>query len=137
MATINGVAWPPYPKWLGPTFGDWCQEDPELLEAYEWPDYSGTMTGEGNWVDLFITQTDDFPIGRLWISPDQECVGMLPLPGGNQDYMTKSILELRELLHHEVDAFRAYDYIKNQYYADEEQTGDLSDAVNGTATIGP
>lgn len=134
MTLINGISWPPMPKWLGPTFDQFAQQDPQLIEAYEWDDYPGEIKGEGNWIDLYLTPGDDYPVGRLWLSPDQEACGLMPLPNCNHDHMTRIILELRELHTNGVDAFAAYAYAKDQYYAGEEQTGELRDARDGAAS---
>lgn len=123
----EGLEWPPFPKWLGPSFDQWSQQDPELIPAYDWPDYPGEPTGEINWVDLYLDEAGKYIVGRLWISPDAGSVGVAPVEGGNFDYITKSILELREMYRHDVSVFSAYDYVKAQYYCGEEETGDAKD----------
>jgi hypothetical protein len=42
--------------------------------------------------------------------------------------LTKIALELREFNHNGVNPMQAYDYIKRDYFANEEETGDLADA---------
>lgn len=116
------------PNWLTAAWDQFVAEDPELQQAYDWPDYPSEMSGEGNWLDLYLTPTDDFPVGRLWLNFDTENIGLELLPQGNINYATKIALELREYHHHGVNAINAYSQIRNDYYADEEQTGELSSA---------
>lgn len=123
----EGLEWPPYPKWLGPSFDQWAQQDPELIPAYDWPDYPGPRKGEGNWVELYLDEAGKFPVGVVWLSPEHGSVGIIPAENGNYDYVAKSVLELREMFRHEVSPFAAYDYIKGEYYCGEEETGDLKD----------
>lgn len=124
----------PMPKWLsGPTFHQWVLEDKELLSAYDWPDYPGEMVGDGNWVDVFVTETDDFIIGRLWVNPEANSVGLEFIEGGDLLHFAKAALTLREFYHHGVDALQAYEYIKREFYCGEEETGELKDAVLSAA----
>ena len=116
------------PNWLTPAFDDFVDADPELQLAFDYADYPSDMSGEGNWIDLFLTPSDEHPVGRLWINPDTGSIGLQALPGGNITYATKVALELREFHHNGVDAIRTYDFLKGQYFANEEQTGDLKGA---------
>jgi hypothetical protein len=124
--------WPPTPNWLGPAFDSFVQADPELIQAYDWPDYPGDMAGEGNWLDLYIDANGANPVGRLWVNPDKSVVGISFLEGGNLTYYTKACLELREMFHHEVTPLMAFDFIKQQFFAGEQQSGELANAQEGT-----
>jgi hypothetical protein len=104
------------------------RDDPELMKAYGWDDYPSDLAGEGNWVDLFLDETDDHPVGRLWINPDSGDIGLIALQHTNITYASKVALELREFAHHGVGPRLAYDYIKDDYYCGEEQTGELKEA---------
>lgn len=122
------------PNWLSAGFGKMCEDDPSLEFAYDLKDYPSAQTGEGNWIDLYLTPDDSNPVARLWFNPDTENIGLILLPGSNIDYATKAALELRQLKAANVNVFQAYSYIKAQHYANAEQTGDLEDASTGTAT---
>lgn len=124
MATFQPIT----PNWLTPAFDDFTDTDPELQLAYDYADYPSDMSGEGNWTDMFLTPSDEFPVGRLWINPETNNIGLEALPNGNITYATKVALELREFHHNGVDAMRTYDFLKDQYFAGEEQSGDLADA---------
>jgi hypothetical protein len=119
---------PQTPNWLSPSWDDMYKEDPELIEAYGYPDYPDKMTGEGNWIDLFLDAGGQTPVGRLWIGPDAQTIGLEQVQNGNVTWLTKSALNLREFNKHGVGIFSAYDFVKNDYYCGEEKTGDLSDA---------
>jgi hypothetical protein len=116
------------PNWLTGAWDQFIAEDPELEYAYDYANYPSDMYGEGNWIDLYLTDSDEFPIGRLWINPETENIGLQALPQGNISYLTKIALELREFRHNGVDPLTAYEYIKRDYFAGEEQAGDLADA---------
>jgi hypothetical protein len=118
------------PNWLSASWDQFVADDPELQDAYGYDDYPSVLGGEGNWVDLYLTLSDEHPVGRLWISPESSDIGLLELPNSNTDHATRIALTLRELNHHGVSVFRAYDYAKSMYFAGEEQTGDLSVAAN-------
>jgi len=115
-------------SWLSASFDNFVQDDPELPHAYDYQDYPSEQTGEGNWVDLYLTEDDSNPVGRLWLNPDTENIGIEPLKGGNTDYLTKIALELREFNYNGVSALQAYDFIRRQYYAGVAETGELADA---------
>jgi hypothetical protein len=119
---------PQTPGWLSPAWDQFYMDDPELQEAYGYPDYPSDMTGEGNWIDMFLDVAGQFPVGRLWLAPDTGSVGLEAVLNGDQTWLTKAALELREFNKHNVGIFSAYDYIKAGYYCGEEQTGDLKDA---------
>ena|SRR6516165_513137 len=116
------------PNWLTAAWDQFAASDPELEQAYGWPDFPSDRSGEGNWIDLYLTETDDFPIGRLWINPDTQNIGLIPLPDGNISYQTKIALELREYKHHRTDPLTAYDQIKSEYFGTQEETGNLKSA---------
>jgi hypothetical protein len=116
------------PNWLTAGWDQFTADDPELQLAYDWSDYPSDRSGEGNWTDLYLDESDEFPVGRLWINPDTENIGLQALPQGNISYLTKIALELREFRHNGADPLTAYEYIKRDYFAGEEQTGDLADA---------
>lgn len=121
------------PNWLTAAWDEFVRDDPELQDAYGYEDYPSDAGGEGNWIDLFLTNGDDFPVGRLWINPESNDIGLMELPDGNINHATKVALTLREFHHHGVSPLQAYDFIKNEYFCGEEQTGDLADADTGTA----
>lgn len=116
-------------SWLSASFDNFVQDDPELAVAYDYPDYPSEQSGEGNWIDLYLDATDEQPVGRLWINPDTENIGLEPLKGGNTDYLTKIALELREFNFNGVSALQAYDFIRQQYYAGVTETGELSESI--------
>jgi hypothetical protein len=122
------TAEPITPNWLSASWDNFVENDPTLQDAYDLRDYPSNQIGEGNWVDLYLTDSEEFPVGRLWINPDTENIGINTLPGSNIDHLTKCALELRQLRAAGCDVFQAYDYIKSQYYAGEEETGELADA---------
>ncbi|UOW92894.1 hypothetical protein SEA_LEOPARD_16 [Mycobacterium phage Leopard] len=130
MPTVEPIT----PNWLSATWDRLSADDPSLQAAYDLRDYPSEQSGEGNWIDLYLTESDDHPVGRLWLNPDTENIGLIMLPGSNIDYITKAALELRQLRAANVDVFQAYTYIKSQFYAHAEQTGDLADASIGAAT---
>ena len=107
---------------------EFVRDDPELANAFGYEDYPSDLGGEGNWVDLYLDTSDEFPVGRLWINPESSDVGLIELPNGNINHATKVALTLREFNHHGVSPLQAYDFIKREYYCGEEQTGDLADA---------
>jgi hypothetical protein len=115
-------------NWLTESFINMVNEDPELIDAYEYDDYPNDMTGEGNWIDLYLTESDEHPVGRLWVNPETQNAGVMPLQNSNADHLTRVALELREFAHHEVDATDAYDIIRGYYYAHQQKTGELADA---------
>lgn len=119
-------------NWLSAGFDQFVQDDPTLPEAYGYSDYPSDMLGEGNWIDLFLDDSDRFPVGRLW-SDLESNVGLIELRSCNTSYLTKSALELRQLQNAEVHPINAYNFIREQYYCGEEQTGELADANAGTA----
>ena len=125
---------PATPNWLSAAWDTFSAEDPSLQGAYDLRDYPSNQSGEGNWVDMYLTEDESNPIARLWVNPDTENIGLILLPASNVDYATKCALELRQLRDAKVDATAAYSYIKQQYFAGEEQTGELEDANAGTAT---
>lgn len=116
------------PNWLTASWDEFTKEDPELQDAYNYPEYPSELGGEGNWLDLYITDTDEFPVGRLWINPETENIGLQELQYGNISHLTRIALELRELNYHGVSALQAYDFIRGQYFAGEQDTGDLAKA---------
>lgn len=116
------------PNWLSATFDQFMANDPELVAAYDYPDYPSEMTGEGNWVDIYVTETNDFPIGRLWVNPETDNIGLEQLEYSNPTYLTRLALELRELNYHDVPVLQAYDFIRSAYFANEQDTGDLANA---------
>lgn len=122
--------WPPTPNWLSPMFDQFMMTDAELTMAYDWPDYPGELDGEGNWTDCYLNRDDEVAVGRVWVNPETNTAGILYL-GGNLTYYTKSCLELREFFRHGVPALSAYDFIKSEYYAGAEQSGDLTKAKDG------
>lgn len=124
MATFEPIT----SNWLSGAFQQMMEDDAELTEAYGWADYPSDMEGEGNWVDLYLTEDEEHPVGRLWMNPDSGDIGLIALRWGNTDYLTKIALELREYKRHGVTIFQAYDQIKGEYFAVEEQTGELKEA---------
>lgn len=116
------------PNWLSGAWDAFIQDDPELQAAYDYPEYPSELYGDGNWLDLYLTATDDHPIGRLWVAPETDNIGLQELRGGNTDHLTRIALQLREFSYHGVSVLQAYDFIRRQYYADEQQTGDLANA---------
>jgi hypothetical protein len=124
MSTFQPIT----PNWLTGVWDEFIKDDPELQNAYDYTDYPSDLGGEGNWVDLYLTDSNEFPVGRLWVNPETENIGLQELQFGNISYLTKIALQLREFNYHEVGVLPAYDFIRNQYYADEQQTGDLANA---------
>lgn len=130
MSTFQPIT----PNWLTAAFDQFVADDPELPMAYDYTDYPSEMSGEGNWLDLFLDETERFPVGRLWINPETGNIGLEELKYGNISHLTKIALELREYHYHDVDPLQAYSNIRSNYYADEEQTGELADAKIQTMT---
>lgn len=126
---------PMTPNWLSASWDQFVADDPELQDAYGYSDYPSELGGEGNWVDLFLDESDDHLVGRLWVNPESSDVGLQELPGSNTDHATKVALTLREFNHHGVSVLQAYEFIKNEYFCGEEQTGDLANVIDG-ATVG-
>jgi hypothetical protein len=124
MSTFQPIT----PNWLTAAWDGFVKDDPELQDAYDYQEYPSDLGGEGNWVDLYLTNTNEVPVGRLWINPETENIGLQELQFGNISYLTKIALELREFAHNGVSVLQAYDFIRKQYYADEQQTGDLATA---------
>jgi len=125
MSTFQPIT----PNWLSASWDDFNKEDSELIEAYDWPDYPDVMEGEGNWIDLYLDSGGKTLVGRLWVCPESQCIGLEQMPNGNATWLTKAALNLREFYRHDVGVLSAYDFIKEDYYCGEEQTGDLSDAA--------
>lgn len=134
MTDINGYGWPPEPKWMGPGWDTHLESDATLTEAYNLPDYELDESGdtEVNWLDLYSDASGTNPVGRLWLMPDQEACGVMPLGPCDTVLLAVSILRLRQMKSAGVDAFTAYESIRESFFAGEEQTGDLQDALDGT-----
>ena len=119
-------------SWLSPGFDNILADEPDLLLAYELPDYPREMSGEGDWVDLYLDADGKFPVGRLWMSPDNNSMGCEILAdGGNMDHLTRVALQLRQF--NEVDAhpISAFEFVKDQYQCGPINTGDLVKAKDG------
>lgn len=133
MTTFQPVT----PNWLTGAFDQFVVDDPDIIDAYGWDDYRSEMSGEGNWVDMFLDEAGEFPVGRIWFSPDTSDIGLELLPEGNLTWLTKSALELREFSKRGVSIFQAYEYVKRDYFCGEEQHGELTEAkvkIDDTAT---
>ena len=118
------------PNWLSDGFAMIVADEPTLPDAYGLTDYPSDQTGEGNWIDMYLTDnSDQFPVGRLWVGTDTENIGLSELPGSNLDHLTRCALELRQLNEANVSVLQAFDYIKGLYYADAWHTGDLNEAM--------
>lgn len=128
MSTFQPIT----PNWLTAAWDQFVMDDPELQDAYGYTDYPSDLAGEGNWIDLYLDESDNFPVGRLWINPESGDIGLQELPDGNISHATKIALTLREFNKHEVSARLAYNFVKNEYFAGEEQTGDLADVTPST-----
>lgn len=115
-------------NWLSPGFDHITEAEPELLRAYELPDYSGDMSGEGDWTELYLDPTDDHPVGRLWVSPENNGCGIIAAELCNMDHATRVCLQLRLFQLHGLSALQAFDYVKNEYYCTQIETGDLAEA---------
>jgi hypothetical protein len=115
-------------NWLSPGFEIILKNEPELFDAYEYPDYPGAMIGDGDWVDLFLDDTGNDPVGRLWFAPDTNGVGVEPLPACNGDHFTRIQLRLRDFHHQGLVPANAFDFVKGEYYCGVVQTGNLTDA---------
>lgn len=122
---------PMTPNWLSGGWDQMVKDDPELELAYNYEDYPSEMSGEGNWMDLYLTTSNEFPICRVWLNPETENIGVQYLPGGNDTHATRIALQLREFNHNGVDAIRAFDFVTKQYYAGNWKTGELSEAATG------
>ena len=134
MTDINGYGWPPEPKWMGPGWDRYAEADPTLVEAYGLPDYPFSDDGdtEVNWLDLYADDDGLNPIGRLWLMPEQDACGLMPLPACDTVLMAVLILNLRQMYAAGVDAFTAYESVRETYFAGGEETGDLADALADT-----
>lgn len=104
------------------------EAESELLRVYELPDYPGDMSGDGDWIDLFLDLTDEHPVGRLWISPKNNGCGTIAAELCNMDHATRVCLQLRDFQHHGLSALQAFDCVKDEYYCTQTETGDLADA---------
>src|SRR6516162_708462 len=87
-------------NWLSPGFEVILKNEPELFDAYNYPDYPGVMEGDGVWDDLFLDDTGNDPVGRLWFAPDTNGVGIETLPACNGDHLTRVQLQFRDFHHH-------------------------------------
>lgn len=117
------------PNWLTAVWDQFVADDPELQQAYDYTDYPSEMSGEGNWLDMYLTPGDEFPVGRLWLNFETENIGLQQLPNGNISYATKVALELREFHNAGVSPILVYAHIRNDYYCGVEQTGELAQAA--------
>jgi hypothetical protein len=115
-------------NWLSPGFEQILKNEPELFAAYEYPDYPDDMSGDGDWVDLYLDDTGNDPVGRLWFAPDTDSVGVMSVPSGNGDHFTRIQLQLRDFHHQGLVPAGAFDFVRNDYFASEVRTGDLADA---------
>lgn len=115
-------------NWLSPAFDHLIFPYPELMVAYKVPDYPGAMEGEGNWIDMYLDEKGEHPVGRLWVNPENDGCGVQALPASHLDYVTRDALRLRVFHALDVWVLEAFDRIKAQYYAGETQTGDLAEA---------
>jgi hypothetical protein len=112
---------------LTAAWDQFSENDPELEQAYDWPDFPSDRTGEGNWIDLYLTDSDEFPVGRLWINPETENVGLEELKWGNTDHLTRIALQLRDCHHRGLSPLEAFEYVKGEYCCGAMQTGSLAD----------
>lgn len=112
-------------KWLSPGFDRLVAETPELVLAYDLPDYPGAMAGAGRWVDLYYCDT---PVGRLWTNDRNGC-GIEQVPVCSADLYTREVLQLRLFRYAGLPATRAYADVLRRYRHSRETTGDLGAAM--------
>jgi hypothetical protein len=62
-------------NWLSPAFDHLIFLYPELMVAYKLLDYPGAMEGEDNWIDLYLDEQGEHPVGRLWVNPENDGCG--------------------------------------------------------------
>lgn len=116
-------------SWLSPGFDRILADEPELLMAYNLDDYPDDMSGEGDWVDMYLDNAGKFVVGRLWVSADNNSIGCEALPdGGNMDHLTRVALQLRQFNQEHVPVLVTFDFIKSQYQCGPTNTGDLKNA---------
>ncbi|PQM53127.1 hypothetical protein C5U48_05720 [Mycolicibacter virginiensis] len=96
--------------------------------CYNLPDYPGEMAGEGGWVDMYLDAAGSFPVGRLWVSAEQNSIGCEIFENCNDDHLTRVALQLREFNAAGVRVLNTFEFIKSQYYGGTINTGDLADA---------
>lgn len=113
------------PNWLSPGFTQICEAEPELVSAYDLPDYPGRMTGEGDWADLYLDDAGEFPVGRLWVAPEIDSIGVEELPGSNTDHLTRIALQLRNFNRQGVPPLNAFAHIMGEYATANVGFGDL------------
>jgi hypothetical protein len=82
-------------KWLSPAFDHLIYPYPELMVAYKLPDYPGAMEGESNWIDMYLDEEREHPVGRLWVNPENDGCGVVALPVSDLTYLTRDALRLR------------------------------------------
>lgn len=126
---------PTSPNWLGPGFSIITEAEPELIAAYNMPDYPSEDTGEGDWVDLYLDAAQQHTVGRLWVAPEENSIGLIELPGSNTDHLTRIALQLRDFQYNDVPVMNAWQYItENDGYTNANNGfGMVKDAAVDTA----
>jgi hypothetical protein len=120
-------------KWLGEGFYRLVDEQPDLKQAYDYPNYEGRPEGNGHWVDLFFDQDHRTPIGRLWRNEDGGC-GIEQLPACNTDLFTREALQLRLYRREGFTSEAAFVEVLTRYPHNPINADDLSDAITITDT---
>lgn len=112
-------------KWLTEGFDRYIANEPELLQYWDSPGYSGGMTGEGTWLVLYV---EDAPVGLLWYSPGTQGCDLEAVAGGLNDLLVLEQLRIRFLAESGVEPNTAYATIAERYTTSDEDWGMLSAA---------
>jgi hypothetical protein len=62
-------------NWLTAAWDKFVEDDPELENAYGYADYPSEMYGEGNWIDLYLTDSDEFPVAGCGSTRKRKTLG--------------------------------------------------------------
>lgn len=111
-------------RWLSQGFDELAT--PDIIAAYDLPDYPGELAGEGFWCDLFFDEAHDWAIGRLWTDRRQGC-GLLWLPRMDADVYTQQALQIRLYRRDGLSAQDAFDRIATKWWTGPVYEGQLDD----------
>lgn len=109
-------------KWLSEGFDRLAT--PEILAAYDLPDYPGPLAGEGFWCDLYLDEAKEWTIGRLWTNLADAC-GLLWMPQMDADLYTQQALQIRLYRKEGLSAKEAFDRIATKWWTGPVYQGNL------------
>lgn len=100
----------PRARWLGGRFLDLVDEEPELLSAYDLPDYPGVS---GDVTDTKVLEKHGRPFATLRLSPGG--IELNEAKAADMNYYVAEALRLRLLHKKGTSTSRAFELIKSRY----------------------